>query len=81
MKTAFPMDFCCGINLGNSLDCFTDPGKPADETGWGNPRITRELIHRLFAAGFRILRVPVTWDGHFAPSEPWTVSPEWMNRV
>ena len=73
--------FCCGINLGNSLDCFTPNGSQANETSWGNPRISREYIHLLAESGFRILRIPVTWDSHFSRIEPFRVFPEWMNRV
>lgn len=82
MKTTGPLtEFCCGINLGNSLDCFTEDGTAAEETSWGNPRITREYVHLAAESGFRILRVPVTWDGHFNRAGDCAVSPEWMNRV
>ena len=74
-------DFCCGFNVGNSLDCFTEDIKEAEETSWGNPPITREFIHMVSEAGFRILRVPVTWDSHFEHTAPYTISPAWMARV
>lgn len=70
-----------GINIGNSLDCFTEDGRIPDETVWGNPRISRELIRVIAESGFSILRVPVTWDGHFIPDGSDRISPEWMNRV
>ena len=74
-------DFCCGFNVGNSLDCFTEGKKEAEETSWGNPPITREFIHMVSEAGFRILRVPITWDSHFDHSVPFNISPAWMARV
>ncbi len=79
--TGLLTEFCCGINLGNSLDCFAEDGTAADETSWGNPRITRGFVRLAAESGFRILRVPVTWDGHFGRTGDCTVSPEWMNRV
>ena len=51
----------CGINIGNSLDCFTET-HDATETSWGNPVITKEMIEMFADKGFGILRVPVTWD-------------------
>ena len=74
-------DFCTGINLGNSLDCFTEDGTVPDETSWGNPRITRDLIRLIARSGFRILRLPVTWDGHFSSSGKDLISSAWMDRV
>jgi Endoglucanase len=69
-----------GINLGNSLDCFEENG-PGNETSWGNPPVTRETVKIFAGAGFDTLRVPVTWDGHFEETDPYTVDPAWMARV
>jgi endoglucanase len=46
-----------GANIGNTLENTTQW-----ETGWGNPRITREFVNSLAAQGFRTVRVPVAWD-------------------
>ena len=46
-----------GVNIGNTLDNTTQW-----ETGWGNPRITREYVQNLAALGFRTVRLPVAWD-------------------
>ena len=64
-----------GINLGNSLDAI------GGETAWGNPPVTREMIHMYAAAGFDMLRVPTTWAGHFGDAPDYPVNPAWMNRV
>jgi endoglucanase len=48
-----------GVNIGNSLDNTT-----SWETGWGNPRITREYIQSLAALGFKTVRLPVAWDSY-----------------
>lgn len=65
-----------GWNLGNSLDansgnagnmwieCWSQR-RPVDyETSWGQPATTRELIHMMKEAGFKTVRVPVTWYPH-----------------
>lgn len=63
-----------GINLGNSLDAV---GK--DETAWGNPVITKNLIKAYKKAGFNTVRLPVTWDRHIdSNGNPYT---SWINRV
>lgn len=46
-----------GINIGNTLENTT-----TWETGWGNPRITREYVQALAALGFKTVRLPVAWD-------------------
>src|SRR3569833_1116991 len=46
-----------GVNIGNTLESTSHW-----ETGWGNPRITREYIEHLGALGFKVVRVPVAWD-------------------
>ncbi len=77
-----PSHWRCGINLGNSLDCFqagvTDL---TTEIAWDNPYTTREMIGMFAQAGFDILRIPVTWDVHMGPGPEWTVDPAWMDRV
>jgi len=46
-----------GINIGNTLENTTEW-----ETGWGNPRITKEYIDSLARLGFKTVRLPVAWD-------------------
>src|SRR5690349_20220270 len=46
-----------GINIGNTLE-----NTSAWETGWGNPRITREYVDSLAKLGFKVVRLPVAWD-------------------
>jgi endoglucanase len=64
-----------GWNLGNSLDAV------GGETAWGNPMVTPGLIQAVAAAGFKIVRVPVTWVKHFGPGPTFTIEPAWMARV
>ena len=74
-----PEHFRCGINLGNSLDCFEEQG-PGSEISWGNPPISREMVRMLASAGFDMLRLPVTWDRHFDPAIG-KVDAAWLARV
>jgi endoglucanase len=46
-----------GVNIGNTLDNTT-----TWETGWGNPRITKEFVDNLATLGFKTVRLPVAWD-------------------
>lgn len=66
-----------GWNLGNRLDAnsgdvnnmwieaWSDRTPSAYETAWGQPVITRDLVHMFKEAGFNAMRVPVTWYPHF----------------
>lgn len=65
-----------GWNLGNTLDAVG-----ADETAWGNPRVTRELIQHIAAQGYKSIRIPVTWDYHIGDAPNYTVNPAYMDRV
>ncbi|UCM89417.1 cellulase family glycosylhydrolase [Streptomyces marincola] len=64
-----------GWNLGNSLDAVG-----ADETAWGNPRITEELLENVRAQGFNSIRIPVTWGQHQAPGDH-ALDPDHLDRV
>ncbi|HEU5133562.1 MAG TPA: glycoside hydrolase family 5 protein [Steroidobacteraceae bacterium] len=46
-----------GANIGNTLENTT-----SWETGWGNPRITKEFVESLARLGFKTVRLPVAWD-------------------
>ncbi|MNW33908.1 Endoglucanase D precursor [compost metagenome] len=65
-----------GWNSGNSLDAVG-----ADETAWGNPRITQALIQQIAAQGYKSIRIPVTWDKHMGGAPNYTVESAYMNRV
>ncbi|MBW6432285.1 cellulase family glycosylhydrolase [Actinoplanes hulinensis] len=65
-----------GWNLGNTLDATG-----ADETSWGNPRVTRELLRGIRAQGFKSIRIPVTWGQHQGPAPDYTIDPAYLARV
>ncbi|TDC06086.1 cellulase [Streptomyces sp. 8K308] len=64
-----------GWNVGNTLDAIPD------ETSWGNPRITRELLAAIHDQGFNSIRLPVTWTDHQGGAPNHTIDAAWMDRV
>ncbi len=78
-----------GWNLGNTLDAcdlrrgpyVPDAQSRSLENAWFNPTTTRAMIDLVAAAGFRTLRVPVTWYQHIDDANGWQVNPSWMARV
>lgn len=65
-----------GWNLGNSLESIG----PGNETAWGNPVVTQQLIDAVKAAGFDTIRLPVAWSD-FSDASNYTIDPAWLNRV
>ncbi|NUQ89546.1 MAG: cellulase family glycosylhydrolase, partial [Glycomyces artemisiae] len=63
-----------GWNLGNTFD-----STGADETSWGNPRVTRDLIRAVKANGFNSIRIPVTWVQHLDSAN--VIDPTYLARV
>jgi endoglucanase len=80
MRQLKPMDFVkdmgAGWNLGNAMDSIGP-----DETAWGNPRITKELIDAVAKRGFKTIRIPVTWRFHMGEAPDYAIEKAWMDRV
>lgn len=77
-------DIGVGWNLGNTLDSkittLSSNASPAEfETGWGNPVTTKAMIDKIKTAGFKTIRIPVTWGEHMDSNNK--VNAAWMNRV
>lgn len=69
-----------GWNLGNTLDSYkTGLADLETETGWGNPKTTKEMISSVKSAGFNTIRIPVTWGEHMNDAN--SIQEAWMNRV
>jgi len=64
-----------GWNLGNSFDANPN------ETSWGNPTPSKALIDAVHAAGFKTLRLPVTWTDHLGTGPAYTIDAAWMSKV
>lgn len=68
-----------GWNLGNTLDSYnTSKTGLATETGWGNPKTTKEMIQSVKNAGFNAIRIPITWGEHMNGD---TIDSEWLERT
>ena len=79
-----PMDLVAdmkiGWNLGNSLDATGGMGIMS-ETSWGNPKTKQAMIDAIIDAGFNVIRIPVTWDGHCGPAPDYKIHDMWIQRV
>jgi endoglucanase len=62
-----------GWNLGNSLEAI------GGETAWGNPAVNQAMFNAVKAAGFKTVRIPLSWT-QYADSS-YTISATWMARV
>jgi aryl-phospho-beta-D-glucosidase BglC (GH1 family) len=63
-------------NLGNSFDAVG-----ADETAWGNPRVTQTFLSSLREQGFKSLRIPVTWGQHEGSAPGYAIDPAFLARI
>jgi endoglucanase len=70
-----------GWNLGNSLDSVSGNADADAELAWHNPRVTGDLFKVVAAAGFGVVRIPVSWIGRFGPAPDYTISPTFIDRV
>ncbi|TID17047.1 putative extracellular protein [Venturia nashicola] len=64
-----------GWNLGNTLDAVGGEGK------WNNPPVVEKTFNDVKAAGFKGIRLPVTWTTKIGPAPSYTVDPAWLTRV
>lgn len=62
-----------GWNLGNALEAI------GGETAWGNPATTQVLMTAVKAAGFKTVRIPVSWKQYADASD--TIGAAWLARV
>ncbi|WP_339279619.1 cellulase family glycosylhydrolase [Paenibacillus sp. FSL W8-1187] len=64
-----------GWNLGNTFDAI------GDETSWGNPRTTKDLVEAVAGQGYRSLRLPVTWFHRTGPGPEYRIDPAFLDRI
>ena len=72
-----------GWNLGNTFDA-TGGSKSnvySQETSWGNPKVTQELIKAVHDRGFKTIRIPVTWNNQLSKDGSYTINPDFLARV
>lgn len=71
-----------GWNLGNTFDAWSEgSGSLNDETLWGNPKTTKEMIDAVHDKGFNTIRIPITWAGHMGEAPDYKIDEEWIDRV
>lgn len=68
-----------GWNLGNQLEANIN-GVP-NETAWGNPVVTKALIQKVKAAGFKTIRIPVSYLNKIGSAPNYTIDAAWLTRV
>jgi endoglucanase len=68
-----------GWNLGDTLDAH-EKGK-SKETAWGNPKANQALFDGVKEAGFDLVRIPVTWMGHFGPGPEYLIEEKFLQRI
>jgi hypothetical protein len=64
-----------GWNIYNTLDA------PGWETGWGNPKVTQQLIDLVKSTGMNSIRIPCTWSNHIINNQTSQIDPLWLARV
>lgn len=65
-----------GWNLGNTYDAVGE-----DETAWGNPFVTKDLIKKIADDGFKSIRIPITFDQRMEESGEFEIDEDYLNRV
>ncbi|KAK3942468.1 glycoside hydrolase [Diplogelasinospora grovesii] len=65
-----------GWNAGNTLDAVPSEGS------WNNPPLAPSTLDYIQAAGYKAVRIPVTYADHFVSGSPdWTINSTWLQRV
>lgn len=78
-KSEIVNEMGAGWNLGNQLE--GSKGTMQGETLWGNPVITENGLKKVKNAGFRTVRIPVSWLYKIGPAPSYTIDAAWLNRV
>lgn len=74
-----------GVNISSSFDAYPYNFPVGlgnySETAWGNPVINQALLDGIAAAGFDIIRLPITWTGFIGDAPNYEVSESRLSRV
>ncbi|BCN29419.1 glycoside hydrolase family 5 protein [Anaeromicropila herbilytica] len=80
----FVSDMKIGWNLGNTLDANSEENTLTDElqyeSSWCGVKTSKEMITKLKEAGFKTVRIPVSWHNHVSGID-YKISEAWLNRV
>lgn len=84
-STEFAKKLGAGWNLGNTLEACEKGSEEKmgleSETYWGNPYTTKNTIEAVKKAGFKTVRIPVTWAPHLGDAPDYKIDEAWLNRV
>src|SRR5574344_807031 len=83
-STEFAKKLTIGWNLGNTLDASSDGvsnSGVSSETSWGAPTTTEAMIKGIASAGFKTIRITITWHNHMSNASTYTIDTAWMARV
>lgn len=64
-----------GWNLGNTFEAL------GEETAWGNPATTRELIQAIAGQGYRSIRIPITWNHRMGNAPDYKIDEKFLKRI
>jgi len=80
---AFSQRMSPGINLGNSLDALASwtprPATSSEEWAWGQPNVNQAIMNGYKAAGFKSVRIPVSWIQYLDQNDK--IPDFWLARV
>ena len=68
-----------GWNLGDTFDAHEDG--VSLETLWGNPPANQTLFNGVREAGFDLVRIPITWMGHFGTEPEYLIEKKFLQRI
>lgn len=68
-----------GWNLGNTLEA--NSGGTPNETVWGNPAASQEIIDMVADAGFNTIRIPVSYLSKIDDANGYKIDEAWLDRV
>lgn len=68
-----------GWNLGNQLEASVN-GVPS-ETAWGNPQITQQTFQMVKNAGFKTVRIPISYLSKIGSAPSYTIDSWWLSRI
>ena len=80
----FAKKLTVGWNLGNTLDAASDGvsnSGVSSETSWNAPATTEAMIKGIASAGFKTIRIPITWHNHMSDASTYKIDTAWMARV
>lgn len=66
-------------NLGNQLEASI--GGVPGETSWSNPKITQKTIKMVKDAGFKGIRIPISYLSKIGSAPNYTIDSNWLNRI